>query len=72
MLTKDQRIRYRRTELDALQSGHIFCLAKGNLPISQALHAFATAIPAIERAVARTDRGFWKVYTDGELRQTWP
>jgi len=34
-LTKDQRIRYRCTELEALQSGHIFCLANGKLPISQ-------------------------------------
>jgi hypothetical protein len=72
MLTKDQRIRYRKEELGALEAGHVFCLASGNLAMSVAVEAFLAAMPRITRAVAENDLGFWKVYADGEIRKTWP
>ena len=33
LLTKDRRIRYRTDELGALTSGHLFCLADGNVTL---------------------------------------
>ncbi len=71
MLTKDQRIRYRAEELEALD-GHIFCLANGNLTVAEGVAWFAAARDSIFRAIADSGRGFWKVYDDGRIRRTWP
>lgn len=71
-LTKDKRIRYRAAEIGALVGGHIFCMADGNLSVDEMVTRFATARPAIERAVAREDVGFWHVYEGGQVRRMWP
>lgn len=71
MLTRDKRIRYRSHELEAL-NGQIFCLANGNLSVSESAQRFIEAQVAIERAVSTGARGFWKVYEEGRIRRTWP
>jgi hypothetical protein len=72
LLTKDKRIRYRAAELEALQEGHLFCLASGNMDIAQMTQAFLDALPKIERAARDEPVGFWHVYRDGELKRMWP
>ena len=72
LLTKDKRIRYRAEELEALQEGHLFCLASGNLDIAQMTQAFLDALPRIERAVRFEPVGFWHVYRDGKIKRMWP
>jgi hypothetical protein len=71
LLTKDQRIRYRSHELGALQ-GQLFCLSSGNLAIIEMAHRFLATRPAIDRAVARDDVGFWLVYAGGRVEKKWP
>lgn len=71
LLTKDRRIRYRTSELDAL-SGHLFCLADGNLRREEMAGRFLRAMKPILRAVARHPEGFWHVYADGSIRKMWP
>jgi predicted nuclease of predicted toxin-antitoxin system len=72
LLTKDKRIRYRAEELEALQEGHLFCLASGNLNISEMTQAFLKALPRIESATREEPAGFWHVYRDGRLKRMWP
>ena len=72
LLTKDKRIRYRAEELEALQEGHLFCLASGNMSITQMTQAFLDALPKIERAAQDEPVGFWHVYRDGKVKRMWP
>ena len=72
LLTKDKRIRYRAAELEALQEGHLFCLASGNMDIAQMTQAFLDALPRIERAARDEPVGFWHVYRDGQVKRMWP
>jgi len=72
LLTKDKRIRYRTAELQALQSGHLFCLASGNLEIDDMTQALLAALPRIESATQDRPVGFWHVYRDGRIRLMWP
>lgn len=72
LLTKDKRIRYRADELGALQAGHLFCLAGGNLNIAEMSQALLDAMPRIARAVRSQPTGFWHVYRDGTIRRMWP
>ena len=55
LLTKDRRIRYRTDELRASTSGHLFCLADGNVTLDQIAQRFLDAMPAIHRAIQNTD-----------------
>lgn len=72
LLTKDRRIRYRADELKALQAGHLFCLAGGNMKIGPAAEALLAAVPRIVRAVRSQPTGFWHVYRDGSIKRMWP
>ena len=72
LLTKDKRIRYRAAELEALQAGHLFCLASGNLNIAEMSRAFLDAMPHIERAVREQSAGFWHIHRDGKIKRLWP
>lgn len=72
LLSKDQRIRYRTSELDALQGGHLFCLSSGNMDIEEMARAFLHAMPRIANAVAAHPIGFWHIYRDGAIRRMWP
>jgi hypothetical protein len=70
--SKDQRIRYRTSELEALQGGHLFCLSSGNMDIEEMTQAFLDAMPSIVNAVAAQPIGFWHVYRGGAIRRMWP
>lgn len=72
LLTKDRRIRYRTDELTALINGHLFCLADGNATLDTIAQSFLDAMPAIHRAVHRTNVGFWHVHTGGKITKMWP
>lgn len=70
LLTKDKAIRYRAHEIAALAPGGLlFCLAKGGWTIDEMVAAFGAARPAMERAIARGDMGFWHVHKDGTIRR---
>lgn len=72
LLTKDKRIRYRSHELGALQSGHLFCIAGGNLGFAEMGERLRDAAPAMQRAVGREPFGFWHVLADGRIERKWP
>jgi uncharacterized protein with PIN domain len=72
LLTKDERIRYRAAELEALQEGHLFCLITRNMNIEEMTQAFLDSLPKIERAATEEPVGFWHVYRDGKIRRMWP
>ena len=72
LLTKDKRIRYRGSELAAVHRGRLFCLANGNLSISEMVRWFSEAEHQILHASATQSRGFWKVYSGGRVVRTWP
>jgi hypothetical protein len=72
LLTKDKRIRYRTAEREALQKGHLFCLASGSLSPSEMTERFSDAERSIMHAVLTHAVGFWHVYADGQLRKMWP
>lgn len=72
LLTKDRRIRYRTDELAALTSGHLFCLADGNASLDDITRRFLEAVPAIHRAVRRSETGFWHVHDRGRIIEMWP
>ncbi|GAA2559862.1 hypothetical protein [Pseudonocardia hydrocarbonoxydans] len=72
LLTKDRRIRYRTDELNALTSGHLFCLADGNATLDQIAQRFLDAMPTIHRAVRNTEVGFWHVHDRGRITKMWP
>ncbi|MCH8613483.1 hypothetical protein [Arsenicicoccus dermatophilus] len=73
LLTKDRRIRYRTEELSALTDGSfLFCLARQDLRMDQMVEAFITARPRIEKAIDRSDAGFWHIYADGTIKRMWP
>lgn len=71
LLTKDKRIRYREHELAPLR-GFLFCLANGQGTVADMVAGFSAAMPAILRAVARGDPGYWHIHADGTLRKMWP
>lgn len=72
LLTKDRRIRYRTDELGALTSGHLFCLADGNVTLDQITQRFLDAMPAIHRAIQNTEVGFWHIQASGRITKMWP
>jgi PIN like domain len=72
LLTKDKRIRYRGSELAAVHDGRLFCLANGNLSISEMVRWFRDAEPRILRACATHSSGFWKIYSSGRIDRSWP
>lgn len=72
MLSKDKAIRYRGSELAALHSGCLFCLANGNLLIEEMAARFVAAEQRIIRAIAQHDQGFWRVYDGGRIELRWP
>lgn len=72
LLTKDRRIRYRTDELGTLTSGHLFCLTDGNATLDQIAQRFLDSMPAIHRAVQRTEVGFWHVHAGGRITRMWP
>lgn len=72
LLTKDKKIRYRSHELEALEEGHLFCLASGNLGLDQMAQRFVDAHPAILRAAAGHSVGFWHVHENGRITKMWP
>jgi hypothetical protein len=72
LLTKDKKIRYRSHELEALEEGHLFCLASGNLDLDEMAERFTEAQPAMLRAVARHEVGFWHVHEGGRITKMWP
>jgi len=69
-LMKDERIRYRAVELEALIQGKIpaFVFANGNLSAQTMAEAFAKALPKMKRYVGKYQTPFIaKVYQDGGL-----
>lgn len=72
LLTKDQKIRYRASQLAALGHGHLFCLANGNLPTREMAVRFQAARSKIERVVVYEPGGFWHVYEGGVIKLMWP
>jgi len=72
LLTKDKRIRYRSHEIQALTTGHLFCVADGNITFDEMGRRLLAAVPAIRRAVRRSVRGFWHVHADGRIDKKWP
>jgi hypothetical protein len=72
LLTKDKRIRYRTSELEALQEGHLFCLVSGTMNIDEMTQALLGALPKVERAARDQPVGFWHVYRDGKIKRMWP
>lgn len=71
LLTKDKRIRYRSAELAALD-GQLFCLVGGSATVDEMVARLKVALPAIRRAIARGQPGFWHVNAKGEIRKMWP
>lgn len=72
LLTRDERIRYRAEELEALQEGHLFCLVSGNMDIDGMTEARLEALAKIGRAAQDEPVGFWHVYRDGRIKRMWP
>ena len=72
LLSKDQQIRYRAHELSALGPGHLFCLANGNLSVSDMAQRFLDAQQAMARAVGSSPEGFWVIYEGGRIAKRWP
>jgi hypothetical protein len=72
LLTKDKRIRYREHELSALDAGHLFCLASGNLSLDEMARRFIDAERAMLAASRRVSVGFWHVHAAGRIAKMWP
>ena len=72
LLTKDKKIRYRANELSALESGHLFCLASGNLGLDDMAQRFVEAEPAMLGASRRYPVGFWHIHAGGRITRMWP
>lgn len=72
LLTKDKRIRYREHELSALDAGHLFCLASGNLGLEEMARRFVDAERAMLTASRRVKVGFWHVHGGGRIAKMWP
>lgn len=72
LLTKDKKIRYRASELSALETGHLFCLASGNLGLDDMAQRFADAEQAILSARQRYPVGFWHIHAAGRITRMWP
>jgi hypothetical protein len=72
LLTKDKKIRYRSHELEALENGHLFCLASGNLGLEEMARRLVDAEDAIYSAVRRHSVGFWHVLAGGRITKMWP
>jgi hypothetical protein len=72
LLTKDKKIRYRANELAALETGHLFCLASGNLGLDEMAQRFIQAEHAIVNARQKYPIGFWHVHAQGRIVRMWP
>jgi predicted nuclease of predicted toxin-antitoxin system len=71
IVTRDQEIRRRPNELNAVRdaSVHLFALTSGNLSAAQTAVVICRAWPAICRAVASTPPpGVWSVTRAGDVR----
>jgi hypothetical protein len=74
VLMKDDRIRYRPAELDALTNSAVraFCLTNANLRGAEMAERFAEQLPRISRiATERPGPYTYSVYADG-VRPLWP
>lgn len=72
LLTKDKRIRYRERELSALDAGHLFRLASGNLGLDEMARRFVDAENVMLAATRRVSVGFWHVHAGGRITKMWP
>jgi hypothetical protein len=72
LLTKDKKIRYRANELAALETGHLFCLASGNLGLDEMAQRFIEAEHAMVNARQKYPIGFWHVHAQGRIVRMWP
>jgi hypothetical protein len=72
LLTKDKKIRYRANELAALKTGHLFCLASGNLGLDAMAQRFIGAEHAIVNVRQKYPIGFWHVHAQGRIVRMWP
>ena len=72
LLTKDKKIRYRANELGALEVGHLFCLASGNLGLDDMAQRFVEAERAMVNASQRYPVGFWHIHAQGRITKMWP
>jgi hypothetical protein len=50
----------------------VHLIADGNATLDIIAQRFLKAMPAIHRAVHRTDVGFWHVQTGGRITKMWP
>ena len=74
VLMKDDKIRFRPAELEALTSAGVraFCLTNANLRGHEMAHRFVTQLPRINRIAAKQDGPYiYGVYADG-VRALWP
>ena len=72
LLTKDKKIRYRAKELSALDGGHLFCLASGNLGLDDMAQRFVEAEHAMLGASRKYTLGFWHIHAGGRITRMWP
>ena len=74
VLMKDDKIRYRPAELDALMAAGVraFCLTNANLGGRAMAQRFVTQLPRINQiAVSRSGPYIYGVYAD-DVRPVWP
>lgn len=72
VVTRDQRIRYRRNEVDAVRRGrlHLFALSSGNLSAAESGRLLVAAWPRIQAAVrANAPPMLWSITRGGLIRQ---
>lgn len=73
MLTQDDRIRYRASELAAFAEGSsvLFCLASASLRVQQKIERFHGVRSVIRRVIDLGGPAIFKVY-DGRIERKWP
>lgn len=74
-LTKNSRIRYVRTEREALRRHRValFALSNGSLSFAQMAEALLMAMPRIIRICEAEPGGcIWIVHRDGRVEPSWP
>ena len=72
VVTRDQRIRYRHNEVDAVRRGrlHLFTLSSGNLSAAESGRLLVAAWPRIQAAVRENAPPmFWSITRGGLVRQ---
>lgn len=71
VLTKDQKIRYRQLEREALLNANlkVFCFMSGNVAFPDMANIIAKALPAILRTAEKNDPPFIAgIYRDASVR----